>query len=138
MSRPASVPLYPDLVIMSSHPREIEGSSAASRVASLYELMHPIIKSVQDDELDGTETLVLLSTLSRFVGGIALDVLWEHLGDLTRLFSILPQVEARQLEYGQPQDDPARARFIESIMPTVSRSMLMTPTRTYITDARRS
>ncbi|KAL1674991.1 hypothetical protein EV122DRAFT_254125 [Schizophyllum commune] len=104
---------------MSLHPREIEGSSAASRVASLYELMHPIIKSVQDDELDGTETLVLLSTLSRFVGGIALDVLWEHLGDLTRLFSILPQVEARKLEYGQPQDDPARAMFIESIMPTI-------------------
>ncbi|KAL1730334.1 hypothetical protein EV714DRAFT_236808 [Schizophyllum commune] len=104
---------------MPSHPREIEGSSAASRVASIYELMHPIIRSVQNDELHGVEILVLLSTLSRFVGGIALDVLWEHLGDLPRLFCILPQVEARKLEYRQPQDDPTRARVIEGITPTI-------------------
>ncbi|TRM64629.1 hypothetical protein BD626DRAFT_583094 [Schizophyllum amplum] len=69
--------------------------SAVSRLLAVYELVHAICKKVQLQK--GNGALLPLSRVSRSVGSIALDLLWERQESLAPLFKVLPCV-IRQTE----------------------------------------
>ncbi|KAI5890916.1 uncharacterized protein SCHCODRAFT_02579972 [Schizophyllum commune H4-8] len=63
---------------------------AATHVASIYELVDLIARELRG--ASGDRALVPLVTVSRFVGSVALDVLWETQEDLAPLFCVLRHV----------------------------------------------
>ncbi|KAI4521486.1 hypothetical protein K525DRAFT_269803 [Schizophyllum commune Loenen D] len=63
---------------------------AATHVASIYELVDLIARELHSTSVD--RALVPLVTVSRFVGSVALDVLWETQEDLAPLLCVLRHV----------------------------------------------
>ncbi|KAI5886195.1 uncharacterized protein SCHCODRAFT_02693688 [Schizophyllum commune H4-8] len=62
-------------------------ASACTRVASVYELMEQIVRTVHHDQ--GNGGLLSLLVASRFVSQVTLDVLWETQTELVPLFLTL-------------------------------------------------
>ncbi|TRM64640.1 hypothetical protein BD626DRAFT_568356 [Schizophyllum amplum] len=80
--------------IFSPRPRpECTKYTAGAHVASIPELMLPIMQQLQ--ETAGNRALVPLTVASRFLGAIALDVLWESQSNLVPLFRVLSRVVLR-------------------------------------------
>ncbi|TRM57106.1 hypothetical protein BD626DRAFT_635176 [Schizophyllum amplum] len=71
--------------------------TAASRVASIYEIILEICKIACELWRPDYVVAARLITVSRFISEIALDVLWERQTSLAPLFRTIPRVERRSV-----------------------------------------
>ncbi|KAL1738344.1 hypothetical protein HDZ31DRAFT_78440, partial [Schizophyllum fasciatum] len=97
--------------------------NAASRVAETYELLHLIFKNAQHDF--GDSSLVPVAQANRFVGSVALDVLWETQKSLLPLFRVIDHCFEIEIEercvwnpvYGNWDDDSADEQRVMHLKP---------------------
>ncbi|TRM64647.1 hypothetical protein BD626DRAFT_583103 [Schizophyllum amplum] len=71
--------------------------TAASRVASIYEIILEICKIACELWRPDYVVAARMITVSRFISDIALDVLWERQTSLAPLFRTIPRVERRSV-----------------------------------------
>ena len=71
-------------------------ASAATQVAGIYELAYNIFHTVLLES--GTASLVPAATSNRYLGSIALDVLWETQQSLLPLFQVLGRLTKIELQ----------------------------------------
>ncbi|TRM57818.1 hypothetical protein BD626DRAFT_206372 [Schizophyllum amplum] len=110
--------------------------SAASRLFAVYELIYTICKHVQIPEEDDEywfvkPALPSLARVSRFVGSVALDVLWERQESLAPLFKVLPcLLRRRELRTAWEASDEDPDEFLDETYEILSMKAGRDGTRT--------
>ncbi|TRM64651.1 hypothetical protein BD626DRAFT_492569 [Schizophyllum amplum] len=116
--------------------------SAATRVASIYEIVQEICRIlIAPPRFYGRPypgLLCPLTRVSRFVSDVALDVLWEKQTSLAPLFQTIPRVARRLVKWRRYYDG---WEFLDSDEPDseiVKRKVLKIPCRHQLDDDRES